>query len=162
MRKLIYRISLFLCLSGGFSLILLVLLTIVNIAGRNLIFMGITPIPGYLEIMKLLLGFSGFSFLPWCAIKKKHVTIDVIYAYLPKIFKKALNFFSATLMLAISLLILFQLIKGMQDLKEYQEVSFILQIPLWWGYAVALPGALGLVMVSGYQFFTSWEKSFRV
>jgi hypothetical protein len=48
-----------------------------------------------------------------------------------------------------------RLILGMLDKQRYGETTFILGLPLWFGYAAAAVGAVLFVIVSAY---TSWRS----
>ena len=58
---------------------------------------------------------------------------------------------SDVLMLAVWLLLTWRLWEGLMDKLTNQETTFILQIPLWWGFAVCMIGAiLGCITYFGH------------
>ena len=61
----------------------------------------------------------------------------------------ALAVFSV-LMTVVSAFILWRLWAGMADKLQYNETSFILQFPVWWGYAVCVPVAAVFVLVCAW------------
>jgi len=49
---------------------------------------------------------------------------------------------SDALMLAVWLLLVWRMGLAMSDYRANAEVSFILQMPVWWGYAASMPAAV--------------------
>jgi TRAP-type C4-dicarboxylate transport system permease small subunit len=49
---------------------------------------------------------------------------------------------SDLLMLLVWLVLVWQLGLGMLEKKEYMETTFILQLPIWWGYALCFAGGV--------------------
>ena len=52
---------------------------------------------------------------------------------------------------AVIVLIAWRLGVGAMDKMRYGETTFILQYPVWWGYAFAMVGAVVAVIVSFYM-----------
>jgi TRAP-type C4-dicarboxylate transport system permease small subunit len=123
-------------------------LTCVSIVGRSLVFAGLGPIPGYFELVELGIAFAVFSFFPWCQYSEGHARVDLFKRFFSRTVGWASDILSNLLMLAVSLLIGWCLYLGMLDKFEYTETTFILQLPLGWGYAVGLVGALAFVLVT--------------
>ena len=46
------------------------------------------------------------------------------------------------LMLLVWLLLVWRMSLAMAEYRHNNEVSFILQMPVWWGYAASLPAAV--------------------
>ena len=76
------RLAVFSALTGGVTLIGLVVLTCVSVAGRALIPFGFSAIPGDYELMQAGIGFAVFCFLPYCQVVAGHATVDVFTARL--------------------------------------------------------------------------------
>ncbi len=148
--KLVGRIAALLALAGGAVLLLLVLLTCVSIAGRSLISAGLGPIPGDFELVEMGIAFSVFSFFPWCQYKGAHARVDLFRRAFGRSFNWLLDVVSQLLMLVVAFLIAWRLYDGMLDKFEYAETTFILELPLGWGYAAALPGVSAFVLVCAF------------
>ncbi len=133
---------------GGGVLLLLVGLTCASIAGRSLGFAGLGPIPGDFELVELGIAFSVFSFLPWCQHAGGHARVDLFRASLGERGSWLSDVLSDSLMLVFSVLIAWRLWAGMVDKLGYTETTFVLRLPLGWGYAACLPGAVGFAVVS--------------
>jgi len=143
-------------LFGGMVLLILVTLTVVSITGRALIFVGLGPVPGAFELVEHGTAFATFCFLPWCQIQRGHVTVDILAkAFGPRL-DNWLTAFGNLLMTALAVLIAWRLWFGMIDKFKYNETSYILQFPVWWGYAACVPAAILFAVVSAY---TVWRSA---
>ena len=139
-----------LAILGGVVLVAITVLTVVSIVGRALIPIGLRPIPGEFELVEVGTGFAIFCFLPWCQLMRGHATVDVFTSFLPDSANRVIDLVSELLMTTIVVLIAWRLWYGMWDKVRYGETTFILQFPVWWGYAAAMFGAAIGVIVSFY------------
>ena len=169
-------------LAGGFILILLTLITVTSISGRALSTManlhpadgwqatvypvlvaiggfftslGAKPIPGDYELVEVGTAFAVFSFLPWCHLNRGHATVEVLAGWYPKGMNKAIDVAANLLMFVIAVLIAWRHWLGMMDKASYGETTFILQFPLWWGYAASMIGAVVFIIVAAFCFVRS-------
>ncbi|HEX2257326.1 MAG TPA: TRAP transporter small permease subunit, partial [Afifellaceae bacterium] len=71
----------------------------------------------------------------------------------------ALSFAGNVLMTLAAVLIAWRLGLGLQDKKLYGETTFILQLPVWWGYAASLVGAWVFALVSLYTVWRSLNEA---
>lgn len=147
------RLALGSALAGGGVLLLLVLLTILSILGRELAALSflsdlVGPIPGDYELIEFGMGFAIFAFLPWAHWANGHASVDLLKPYLGRRLNRLAEFTRDLLMLIIAVLFMRQLWLGMLDKQSYEETSFILQIPLWWGYAAASAGAALFTLIA--------------
>jgi hypothetical protein len=62
-------------------------------------------------------------------------------------------------MTVVAALLAWRLYLGTLEKQLYLETTFILQMPVWWGYALALIGAVLFVLVAAY---TVWRSLNRV
>jgi len=128
-------------LIGGLVLIALMLMTVISVIGRGINSYGIGPVPGDFELVEYGSAFVIFWVLPWCQMRHGHVAVDVVAQFFPKILSTLINAISHALMLIMTVFIARQLTIGCLDKISDGETSFILQMPVWWGMAAALPGA---------------------
>lgn len=129
-------------LLGGFLLLAIMAVVVVSVTGRSLTSIGLGPIPGDFELVEAGGALAIFCFLPWCQLQKGHVSVDILQAVLGKGANAALDTFYNLIMTVLSGLITWRLWAGMLDKMNYGETTFILQFPVWWGYAVCLPVAM--------------------
>lgn len=142
-----------LAILGGIVLVAITVLTVLSIAGRSLMSIGLRPIPGDFELVEAGTGFAVFAFLPWCQLVRGHATVDVFTSFLPDAANRIIDLVSELLMTGVIVLIAWRLWYGMMDKMRYGETTFILQFPLWWGYAVAMAAVVVAVIVSFYVLF---------
>jgi TRAP-type C4-dicarboxylate transport system permease small subunit len=146
MSKLIYNLSQWMTWFGAAVLTLLALITVVSIAGRALSFTGLGPVPGDFELVEAGTALAVFCFLPWAHLKRGHATVDMLWSAYPAPMRRALDIASDALMLAVWVLLIWRMSIAMEDYRANGEVSFILQMPVWWGYAASMvPALIGCV-----------------
>lgn len=144
-----------LAVAGGLVLAALIVLTVASIAGRALVSLGLGPIPGDFELVEAGTAFAIFCFLPWCHLRRGHISVDVLEKALGPQRDAWLAAMSNTLMTAVALLIVWRMWFGMLDKMKYGETTFILQFPAWWGYAACMPAA---VLFASVAAFTVWRS----
>ncbi|MEF2546477.1 TRAP transporter small permease [Aurantimonas sp. E1-2-R+4] len=129
--------------AGGFCLVFIIVLTCVSIAGRALLTLGFGfgPVPGDFEMVEIASGVAVFLFLPLCQLKRGHVTVDLFAGAMGRRGVAITDLAGNALMTGASAIILWRLLAGLQDKMRTGEESFILAIPVWWGYALSLVGA---------------------
>lgn len=138
----IYRLASWTAIAGGVVLLVLTLMVVASVAGRALIGLGLGPVPGDFELVEVGVGVAVFFFLPLCYLRGGHATVDLLYMHMPKWAQRSVVIVSDLLMLAIWLVLTWKLWDGMLEKKEYLETTFILQMPIWWAYALCMVGAV--------------------
>ena len=138
----IYRLANWTALFGGLLLVAVTVMVVSSVIGRALLGLGLGPIPGDFELVEVGIGIAIFYFLPWCYLRGGHATVDLLYMHMPKWFQKSIDLFSDAAMLLVWLVLTWKLWEGMLEKKEYMETTFILQMPLWWAYALCFVGAV--------------------
>ncbi len=142
MVKLVYRMAEWLAYIGGLLLSALALMVVVSVTGRALLKIGLAPIPGDFEMVEMGTAIVVFFFLPWCYLKNGHAMVDIVYMHLPRWAQRAVTIGSDLLMLGTWSVLTWRLGIAMMDKFREQETTFILQIPIWWAFAVCLFGAV--------------------
>lgn len=155
---------------GGVMLIALIALTCLSIIGRGgnsfghselltslapglakaLIASGVAPVQGDFELVEAGIAFAIFAFLPFCQLHSGHATVDVFTSLLPRRANAVLAAFWEVLLAAVIVLICLRLYVGMQDKMRYGEITYLLQFPIWWAYALSLVAAIGAAIVAVY------------
>lgn len=128
-------------LIGGVVLLLVVGMTILSVIGRSINAYGLGPIPGDFELVEVVSAFVIFWILPWAQISNGHVAVDVLARHFPKTLNRMIAVISQMLIVVMAIFIARQLTLGFWDKFNYGEMSFVLMMPVWWGYLAALPGA---------------------
>lgn len=140
-----------LAILGGFVLVAITLLTVVSITGRAFVRQGLGPIPGDFELVEAMTAFAVFAFLPWCQLQRAHATVDVFTSFFSDRVNRWIDVVSECLMTLVIILIAWRLWYGMMDKIRYSETTFILQFPVWWGFAAAMAAVAIAVIVSLYM-----------
>ncbi len=158
---------------GGVVLFLLILLTCISIAGRGLntllhagfvqelmprvaralLDAGVGPVDGDFEIVQAGIAATIFAFLPWAQITGGHATVDLLTMRLPERVQRVLMALWEVVFALILVIIARQLEIGMQSKIRTGQTTFILQFPLWWGYAASLVGAVAAALVAIWSAF---------
>jgi TRAP-type C4-dicarboxylate transport system permease small subunit len=142
MSNFIYGMSRYMAWAGGFVLSALAVLSVVSIAGRALSFAGLRPVPGDFELVEAGTALAVFCFLPWCHLKRSHAFVDLFWKLYPAPLRRFLAVFSDALMLLVWLFLVWRMGVAMLEYRDNGEVSFILQMPVWWGYGASFAPAL--------------------
>ena len=150
--RMLERLAAALAIAGGAVLVALTATTVVSISGLG-------PIPGDYELVEAGTAFAIFAFLPWCQLKRGHVTVDLFLVRFGPRANAAIDVVSNILMTGVCALICWRLWLGLLDKKAYGETTFILQFPLWWPYAAAMAGAVFAILVSAYTVWRSLDET---
>lgn len=159
--KALTAVSGWFAIAGGSVLVAITAMTVVSITGRELNWLGLAPVSGDYELVEAGTAFAIFAFLPWCQMKRGHVTVDLFLARFGPRVNAAVDAISNILMTAVAVLIAWRLWLGMLDKKAYQETTFILQFPLWWAYAAAMTGAVFFAVVCLYTVWRSVSETLQ-
>jgi hypothetical protein len=156
-----------LAVAGGVVLSLLILITCVSILGRaangllhsetvmglapglaqGLIDLGVGAIRGDFEMVEAGMAFVVFAFLPLCQVTAGHASVDVFTNALPGRVQRVLSVLIDALFALALVVIALQLKEGMDSRIRSGQTTLLLQVPVWWGYAAALAGAVSAAAV---------------
>ena len=131
-------------------MIAMVIMVVASVVGRALIWAGLRPITGDYELVSIGMGFAVFAFMPWAHLKRGHALVSLVTdQFSPKVNAWILVVTDATMLVA-SAYIAWRLYFGTMDKFAYGETTLLLRLPLGWGYAIAMIGAVIWVVVSAY------------
>jgi len=160
----------FMAMIGGFVLSGLIIVTCLSIVGRLmsdglnsdwvqkvapnlaqfLIEFGIGPIRGSFELVEVGMAFCIFAFLPLCQIRGSHAQVDIFATKLSVRINQFLQWLADALFAVVLTVIAFQLYSGMMSKVRSGQTSFLLEYPVWWGYALSLVGAIIAAFIAVY------------
>ncbi|WP_417257479.1 TRAP transporter small permease [Celeribacter sp.] len=133
--------------AGGASLLLVIALTCISVIGRALDVIGLQGIPGDIELVEFGIGFAVFSALPYAQYARAHARVDMLQRVFGDHLNRLLDLIGDLLMAAFTVLVAWRLYLGMLEKDAYGETSFILQIPVVWGYRAAMVAcAIGVIV----------------
>ena len=141
-----------LALVGGGVILVIIALTCISIIGRAFVpfEIGIGPILGIYDITEIGMAAAIFAFLPWAQLTDAHARVDLFRDRIPSMMAGLLEVLFNTAMLVAAGVGAWRLYLGMQDKFAYGETTLIAQIPVWYGYAAAMVGATGFVLVAAF------------
>jgi TRAP-type C4-dicarboxylate transport system permease small subunit len=160
--------------SGGAILAAMSVMTVVSIIGRALDGVGpLGPVPGDYEMVANGCTIAVFFFLPYCQLKRGHVTVDIVIKSFPLRVQAVFGLLGDLLMTLASIVILRQFWFGFgekfpygSDAQRaalsmgykpfYPETTYELEIPIWMLQGIALVGAAVFVIVC---LFTLWRSA---
>ena len=167
MHRLVQSIAKITALLGGAVLVAVVAVTCMSIAGRWLGGFGhsdaaeaigplgralqsLGPIRGDFELVEAGVAFAIMAFLPWCQITRAHASVDVITGTLPEGVQRALALAWEVVFAVVLAVISWRLFVGMEAKARYGETTFMLQVPVWWGYAAVFAASVVAVIAALY------------
>ncbi|MBP6776385.1 MAG: TRAP transporter small permease [Piscinibacter sp.] len=142
MNKFIYGLSRAMAWFGAVVLTAIALMSVASIVGRAFSAFGLGPVPGDFELVEAGTALAVFCFLPWCHLKGGHAMVDMLWGSYPPALQRALVVLSDALMLGVWVLLVWRMGVATLEYRHNGEVSFILQMPVWWGYAASFPPAV--------------------
>lgn len=153
-------ISRVLAYAGGAVLLFITLLTCVSIIGRAFVPLdiGLGPIRGIYDITEIGMAAAIFAFLPWAQLRETHARVDLFQHAMPPRLDLALDLLFNIAMTFVAAVGTWRLYLGMLDKLSYGETTLIAQIPVWQGFAAALVGAVGFVIVAAFCVIRSGRR----
>ncbi|NNK78884.1 MAG: TRAP transporter small permease [Litoreibacter sp.] len=169
--RVLEALARWLAYAGGFVLVGLALITVVSVLGRALIFAGLRPIAGDFELVEAGCAIAIFAFMPWCQLRRGHVTVDIFVDRLPSRTRAVFGLIGDTAIAVVSGLILWRIWLGFGEkfphgseaLRDalgmgykpfFPETTYELEMPVWIPYGLAVIGATLFFVVSVY---TVWR-----
>lgn len=140
---------------GGCLLGAVAVVTVASIIGRAGIPLGLGPIPGDFELVEAGAAVAVFCFLPWCQLHRGHVTVDILVDRFPARLKAFLTALGDATLLVVAVVIAWRLWLGLGEKISYQETTFILQMPVWYGFALGVPGAVLFALTAAHSLWGS-------
>jgi len=120
---------------------------------KSLLNMGVGPITGDFELVEAGMAFAIFAFLPLCQVVGGHATVDIFTARFPIWLNRIIQLIVDVTFALVLALIAWRLYEGMLDKQRYNESTFMLNMPLWWAYAVSVSAAVLAALVAVYVAF---------
>lgn len=152
--QVVRTLSLLLAILGGLLLTGLAVMTVASIIGRVLIPFGLRPITGDFEMVELGCAVAICSFLPWCQFTRGHVTVDVFVGLGPRGLHRFTQLTGDIVITLIAAILLWRFWLGMGEMISNGQETYLLGLPIWYGYVGGVVGAVLFLIVS---VFTVWR-----
>ena len=121
-------------------------MSVVSILGRALTPLGLAPVPGDFELVEAGTALAVFCFLPWCHLTRGHAVVDLFWKSYPPVLRRLLDIVADTLMLLAWLFLTWRMGVATAEYRDNGEMSFILHMPVWFGYAASMvPAVFGCI-----------------
>lgn len=146
MNWIVYTLARFTAWSGALILTAIALMSFISIIGRALTPLGLAPVSGDFELVEAGTALAVFCFLPWCHLTRGHARVDLFWKSYPPAMRRALDVLADALMLLAWLFLTWRMGVATTEYRDNGEMSFILQMPVWFGYAASMvPAVFGCV-----------------
>lgn len=132
-------------LIGGLVLVAVVLVNAWSILAGAIV--G-KPFPGDFELTEMGAAIAAFCFLPYCQLVGANVSTDIFTMRAGPRSVALMSLFAASIAVLFSALLIWRMGAGLQDYREYEEFTGILQIPIWWAFVPALISLVLLFVAS--------------
>lgn len=152
--RFIRFLALTLAILGGLLLTGLALMTVASIIGRALIPLGLRPITGDFEMVELGCAVAICAFLPWCQFTRGHVTVDVFVGLGPRSLHRFTQLTGDLVITLIAVVLLWRFWLGMHEMISNGQETYLLGLPIWYGY---VGGVIGMCLFLSVSFYTVWR-----
>lgn len=127
------------------------LMTVASVTARALI---AQPIPGDVELTQFGIALSISLCLPWCQMQRSNIIVDFFTQRSSRRAQQGLDAFGALLLAAMCALLAWRTAVGAVAVNEAHESTMILELPMWWTYAMLAPGLALAGLVALWQ---AWQ-----
>ena len=133
---------------GGAVLVAMATMTVVSVVGRAFF---AHPILGDVELVQLGSAVVVASFMPYTQFKRANIMVDFFTNHATSERKRAMDCLGNALYTLMMALVLWRVAVGGVDMRESAESSMLMGLPLWWPYALMVPGLSLCVLIGLVQ-----------
>lgn len=141
---------------GGLCAAAVALMAVASIGGRAL---WSKPIPGDVELTQFGIALCISLCLPWAQVHRANIIVDFFTQKAGPATLRGLDSAGALLLAAMTGLLAWRTAVGAQAMLEAHEATMILDLPMWWVYALLAPGLALTALVALVQAFTAPRAS---
>jgi TRAP-type C4-dicarboxylate transport system permease small subunit len=158
--RLVFRLATGVAILGGGALVVVTLITVVSVAGRALIPLGLKPIMGDYEFVQIGVLFAIFCSLPLTQYLRGHADVALLTDRFSARVAAAIELVMDLLTLVAFVFVVWRYTLGMLDKFSNREMTLLLHVPVGWIYAVGMLGAVSSVIVALYCVVRSCANTF--
>lgn len=147
-QRLLHGTALAFAVLAGLVASAVAVMTVTSIAGRALL---ARPIPGDVELTQFGIALAISLGLPWCQLHRANIIVDFFTQRAGVRVCRALDAVGALLLAAMCALLAWRTAVGAAGVREVHESTMILELPMWWTYAMLAPGLALAGLVALWQ-----------
>lgn len=148
------RLATWFALAGGAVACLVGVLTAISIVGRAAMS---RPIPGDVELTQFGIAFAIALFLPWAQLRGGNIIVDFFTQRARAATIARLDAIGSALLAAMVGLLAWRAAAGAITVRAAHESTMILELPMWWTYAVLAPGLALTTLIALLQARCRWS-----
>ena len=148
--RIVYGLARAMAIVGGLVLVAVVIMVTLSIIGRSLLWAGLRPIRGDYELSSAGVALAVFLFLPWAHLERGHAVVSLFTDRFGTRINAWILVITDTMMLVVAAFIAWRLYDGTLEKFAYHETTLLLRMPVGWGYATGLVGAVGFALIAVY------------
>jgi TRAP-type C4-dicarboxylate transport system permease small subunit len=153
MPAILRRLAVWFALAGGAVACLVGMLTVASIAGRATMS---RPIQGDVELTQFGIAFAIALFLPWAQLRGSNIIVDFFTQRARARTIALLDAFGSLLLAAMVGVLSLRAASGAFAVHGAHETTMILELPMWWTYAVLAPGLALTALIALLQARCRW------
>lgn len=155
MPRVLRRLALLCAMAGCLAACAVALLTVVSIVGRSL---WSYPIPGDVELSQFGIALCIALCLPWCQLQRGNIIVDFFTQKASPRTRRWLDGMGSLLLAVMLALLAWRSAAGALAVREAQETTMILALPMWISYAALAPGLALTALIALLQVFVAGEE----
>lgn len=141
MLKVLRPLTWWFAVAGSAIALAVGVMTAVSVVGRAFFK---SPIQGDIELTQLGIALSISLCIPWCQLRGANIIVDFFTQNISTKKQRLLDAAGSAMLALMCLLLAWRTGVGAMAVREAQESSMIIGLPMWWAYASLAPGlALG-------------------
>lgn len=135
---------------GGLMLLAIASMTVVSVVGRALL---AHPILGDVELVQLGAAVVVSCFLPYTQFRRANIIVDFFTTGASVATQRRMDALGTLLYTAVMALVCWRVAAGGVAIRDTQESSMLMNLPLWIPYMLMVPGLALCVLIGLRQFF---------
>ncbi|MEK8029235.1 TRAP transporter small permease [Ideonella sp. DXS29W] len=140
---------------GALVLMAMAGMTLVSVVGRALF---AHPILGDVELVQLGGAVVVASFLPYTQQRRANIIVDFFTTGASAALQRRFDAVGSLLYTLVMALVTWRVAAGGVDIHAAQERSMLMDLPMWWPYALMLPGLSLCVVIGATQTWTLFRS----
>ncbi len=143
-------------ITGGLLFIVLIAMSLVSIVGRKL---GFGSVNGDIELMQAGTAVAAAAFLPHCTLKGEHIKVEFFTENMRSGMRRRLDGLAELLLALACAALVWRTALAVLELRETQETTILVGLPLWIPVALLLPSLAMVVLCALYRTCVYWAAS---